>query len=214
MAGSTLSEKFLSTSRGRIVAALRHGPQSVDELATALGLSPNAIRSHLATLERDSLVHVSGTRRGAGAGKPANLYAVDPAAEAAFSRAYAPLLLALLDELDHRQSDALTADALRRVGRRMAHRLGLPAPANRAEGIARSVAVLTALGGEVRHERHRGQDSIAGCGACPLGEAVTEHPGVCRAVEALLADVSGERIKSACEHGNRPRCRFEVAPST
>jgi hypothetical protein len=37
-------ERFLSTSRGHILVALRRGPRTVDELALPLGLTRNAIR--------------------------------------------------------------------------------------------------------------------------------------------------------------------------
>ena len=101
-----LNGRFFETTRGRIVQRLRRSTGTVEELAQHLHLTDNAIRSHLATLERDGLVHRSGVRRGQGAGKPAIEYAIHPEAEPIFSRAFAPMLLSILDELAEQATEA------------------------------------------------------------------------------------------------------------
>jgi predicted ArsR family transcriptional regulator len=58
-----LDRRFFSSTRGRIVALLRAATRTVDELADALGLTDNAVRAHLVTLERDGLVEPSGQPR-------------------------------------------------------------------------------------------------------------------------------------------------------
>src|SRR5207249_6425780 len=57
-------ERFFASTRGRIVQLLRRATSTVDELAEALGLTDNAVRAHLAILERDGLVQQKGVRRG------------------------------------------------------------------------------------------------------------------------------------------------------
>src|SRR5687768_14151798 len=99
MSSSPAGQRFLETTRGQLVTLLRRGPLSVDELARSVGLTDNAVRAHLSTLERDGMVRQSGTRRGTGAGKPATLYELHPDGEAFLSRAYAPVLGALVEEL-------------------------------------------------------------------------------------------------------------------
>jgi DeoR family suf operon transcriptional repressor len=56
------SKRFLSSTRGQVVKLLRRGEATVNELAEALSLTDNAVRSHLSGLERDGLVHQSGKR--------------------------------------------------------------------------------------------------------------------------------------------------------
>src|SRR4051812_43352284 len=70
--------QFGKTTRGRVVALLRRGERSVEELAASLGLTDNAVRAQLATLEREGVVRAAGVRRDGGVGKPATLYAVAP----------------------------------------------------------------------------------------------------------------------------------------
>src|SRR5947209_3928354 len=59
-----LDRRFFATTRGRIVALLRGAAGTVDELAQTLGVTGNAVRAHLSTLERDGLVEPRGLRRG------------------------------------------------------------------------------------------------------------------------------------------------------
>ena len=42
-----MSPRFLETTRGRVLAHLRRGPATVEELARTLDLTDNAIRAHL-----------------------------------------------------------------------------------------------------------------------------------------------------------------------
>src|SRR5262245_19414890 len=90
-------ERFFASSRGQVVTLLRRGERTVDEMAQALGLTDNAVRAHLATLERDGLVRQAGLRRGTS--RPAYAYALTPAAERLFPKAYGALLRLLLDVL-------------------------------------------------------------------------------------------------------------------
>src|SRR5215813_4960387 len=73
------SERFWASTRGRIVLLLRRGSRTVNELAGALGLTDNAVRTHLTALERDGLVQTSGTRPSPR--KPTLTYALTPEAE-------------------------------------------------------------------------------------------------------------------------------------
>ena len=88
------------SAAGRIMALLRRGGMTVDELAAALGLSGNAVRPQLAVLERDGLVERAELRRGAS--RPAQVYVLSREAELLFSHAYIPVLTELLHVLDSR----------------------------------------------------------------------------------------------------------------
>ena len=69
MASTRWDQRFFASTRGQVVTLLRQGHATVEDLARALGLTDNAVRAHLAALERDGLVVQSGLRRGTG--KPA-----------------------------------------------------------------------------------------------------------------------------------------------
>jgi predicted ArsR family transcriptional regulator len=203
----TMGARFAATTRGQIVGLLRRGPRTVEELAGELGLTDNAIRNHLAPLERDGIVRQESLRRGTGAGKPAVVYELHVDAEPLFSSAYAPVLQTLVDVLVEVLSAKQTDAVLRRVGHELAKSVGGEARGSATARVRAAAAVLTTLGGDVEVVEDAGRLRIQGFG-CPLSATVAEHPEVCRAVETLVSDVAGTPGRSQCEHGPRPRCCF------
>lgn len=204
-----LNARFLESTRGRIVSLLRARPCTVEELRAELGLTDNAIRPHLVALERDGLVRQAGTRRGEGAGKPAVLYELTPEAESLLSRAYAPVLAALLEVLAEELTPRDARRVLRATGRRLAASVGGRAPGDLAARARAAAAVLTALGGSVQVEDRRGGATIRGV-ACPLATAVSRNPHVCHAVETLVGEVAGAAATECCDRSGKPRCCFEL----
>jgi Predicted transcriptional regulator len=210
MANAGAQKRFLGTTRGQIVALLRRGAKTVDELRQALGLTDNAIRSHLSSLERDEMIMQQGVRRGPGAGKPAAVYEINPDAELMLSRAYAPLLGALVDELAATRSHEDAVTLMQAAGRRLAATM----PGNSGDPIevrvAAAAAVLKALGGDAQVEHSEGRSIIRGCG-CPLSAVTRGRPEVCQAVQALVAEIVGAPVAECCDRMDRPQCRFEVS---
>jgi predicted ArsR family transcriptional regulator len=209
MTATGFNKRFLETTRGQIVALLRRGSHTVEELARAIGLTDNAVRAHLATLERDGLVRPVGVRRGPGAGKPATLYELHPEAEPLFSRAYAPVLRAVLDVIAERLPEAQIEAVMRDVGRQLAAELGRDVTGDLHARVHAAAALLGALGGEAYVEKGDDRLQLRGYG-CPLSAAVTPRAEVCRAVEALLSEVIGVTVREHCDRGERPRCCFQV----
>ena len=205
MSSNRWDQRFFASTRGQVVTLLRQGHATVEELARALKLTDNAVRSHLAALERDGLVIQSGLRRGVG--KPAYAYALTPDAERFFPKSYGALLNLMLDALSERlPADALD-DLLRDVGHRMA--AGQPAPTGDLRGrVERAVALLGELGGLAGVQEQDGGFVIQGC-SCPLAAAVEGHPQSCQIAETLLADVIGAPVRQTCDP-EIPRCQFEI----
>ena len=201
--------RYRESTRGRIVALIRRGERTVEEIATTIGMTDNAVRSHLTALERDGVIRQSGVRRTPGAGKPAALFELDPAAEPFLSSAYPPVLAAVLDAMvDEIPSDRAIA-VLRDAGRRIAEQLGGRAQGNELDRVRAAAAVLAELGGEVDVEQAGGSLMIRGSG-CPLSAAVSRRPELCQAVEVLVSEISGMPLLQCCRHGSRPSCCFRA----
>ena len=209
---SRFETRFFASTRGKIVVLLRRARHTVDELASAVGLTDNAVRAHLATLERDGLVQQRGVRRGEG--KPASLYELTPDAERLFPKAHAPVLGALLAVLEERSSSDDMSSAMRQAGQRLGESLPAPqgTPHERLEAAAR---VLGSLGALAEVEAGDGEGLRLVGYSCPLGTIVQEHPQACLVAEALVARASGLQVAEACDRGEGrpPRCRFEVEPA-
>jgi predicted ArsR family transcriptional regulator len=195
------------SAAGRIVALLRRGAMTVDQLAAALGLSGNAVRPQLAMLERDGLVERAGVRRGTS--RPAQVYALSRDADLQFSRAYIPVLTELLHVLDSRMDRGEFDSLMREVGRRLM--AGRPRPTGDAPHRAEAASeLLNSLGGLARVERQQGTLMIRSDG-CPLAAATQRHPEACNAMESLLREFTGLRVMKCCDREERLRCCFELA---
>ena len=195
-------------TRGRVIALLRRGVSTVEELAGALKVTDNAVRAQLQTLKQAGIVDVTGTRKGIGAGKPAAVYRIAPSAEPALSSAYAPVLVALLESLGERLTPDVLDDVLRDAGKRIA--TVEPATGRSLEARVRSAAaILTALGAEIDVERTREGFRLTGY-ACPLSAAVRAQPRACHAMEELVAAVVGVPVRECCDRSGSARCRFDV----
>ncbi|CAN5479172.1 ArsR family transcriptional regulator [soil metagenome] len=199
-------------TRGRVIALLRRGVSTVEELAAALGFTDNAVRAQLATLQQGGVVESAGTRQGSGAGKPATVYRIAESAEPALSAAYAPVLIALLDSLGDRLTPELLDDVLRDAGARLS--LAERDRGRSLEARVRSAAeLLRALGAEIDVERTPDGFRLRGY-ACPLSAAVRVQPHACHTIEALVAGVVGATVRECCDRDGGARCRFDVLSRT
>jgi predicted ArsR family transcriptional regulator len=209
MATSGWGKRFLTTTRGRILSLLRRSGHTVNELAQALGLTDNAVRVHLATLERDGLIQQSGSQPSSR--KPNLIYALTPGAEQFFPKPYGLLLQQLLTILVERFGEAELEEILAALGRRLAASCrAMVQGETPSERVRQAVAVLGELGGLAEIEERAGEMVIRGFD-CPLTAAVASHPCACRLAEAMLVDLVGMPVEECCnKQGTLPRCEFRV----
>ena len=195
-------------TRRRILDLLRRSALTAKEIAEALGLTHNAIRGHLAALQRDNLVREGSLRRGGT--RPAMVYELVPRADSVLSRAYIPFVAQLLRVLGERMSKDELDELMQTVGRR----LGAEWPRLRGdfrERVYGASALLVELGSLNEVEEWDGGYILRGYG-CLLGEAVHGRPEVCQAMTSLVAHFAEAPVDECCERGERPRCCFEISP--
>lgn len=210
MAGMKLDRRFFESTRGQIVTILRNATCTVDELAKKLDLTDNAVRAHLATLERDGLVRQSGLRRALR--KPHFTYTLTPEADALFPKAYDELLNQLIAVLKHRLKPAEIDDVLREVGRTVAAGASAKANSTLDGRVQTALKALTELGGAADAKREKNKIVISST-SCPLAAAVTVHPEVCHLAETLVAEIVKAPVTEHCDREGRPHCRFEITTS-
>ena len=200
--------RLMKSKRGKILDLLRTKEKTVNELAAALGLTDNAVRAHLLSLERDGLVHQSGTQPGFR--KPHATYALTPEAEQIFPKSYGVLLDLLLIVISRQLSPRELRAAMRAVGKRVAenHLLEVKGK-SRNRRIKAALRILKNLGGSATFEESDGKHFIRGHG-CPLAAATSRHPEACLIAETLLSEIIGAPVKECCIRGSTPSCRFEI----
>lgn len=200
------NETFSETTKGRILALLRRGARTVDELALHLRLTDNAVRAHIGALQRDGAVIRTGVRPTGG--KPAYVYEVTSDAERQFTRAYIPVLTELVTVLESRLGSAEVDGLFGEVGKRLAA-TKTPSSGNLRERAEIAAAFLGDLGGIVDVEESDDGLKLRGF-SCPLADAVRSNPAVCRAVESLVSELLGVPARERCNRGDRPQCCFEI----
>ena len=201
------SQRVRDHTRSRVIAALRRGPRTLDQLVAELGLTRTAIRLQLATLERDGQVARGGVRPGRT--KPAHVYELTGHGEQQLSRAYIPVLTALLHVLSERLSRSEFDTIMRDVGRGLLAERTRPRGPLRARVNAAS-ALLNQLGGLTDVEE-RGADLVIQSHGCPLAATAVDHPETCSAMESLVSEFVGSRVTQRCDRTARPRCCFQIA---
>jgi len=201
-------ERLFKSTRGKILELLRTRERTVNELAAELHLTDNAVRAHLANLERDRLVSQSGMKPGVR--KPHTTYALGPEAEQLFPKAYGRLVSLLMSIFSRQIEPGNLRAGMRTAGRALAqeHLRELKGK-TRQERIDAALRVLQELGGAATFREEDGKHFIYGKG-CPIAAATANHPEACLLAESLLTKIIGSPVKEHCIRGPAPACRFEV----
>jgi predicted ArsR family transcriptional regulator len=199
-------EDLSGETRSELLRLLRRSRHTITSLAASLRLTDNAVRTHVAALERDGLVKHVGSQRDTG-GKPARVYALTAEGEELFPKAYALVLGGLVDEIARAEGRERAVELLRSVGRQVG--AGVGATEEPEVRIAAAAAALRGLGGDVEVQRDNGGWVLQGY-ACPLSAVAAKHPEVCQLARALVEEITGSPVTECCERGDRPRCRFQV----
>jgi predicted ArsR family transcriptional regulator len=208
-----LRQQLLDTSRGRIVTLLQRGASTVDEIASDLGLTRNAVRAQITAMERDGVVERVGRRPGTT--RPFHIFQLTAQVEQLLSQAYIPLLMQLVhvfaNALPATQVDAL----MREAGRGLAGELAFPhrPAASLQSRVAAASELLNRELGAVTRVESNGGYVIRGAG-CPLAALTGKHPAVCLAMESLLSEVLGVPVHECCDRTARPSCCFEIKGSS
>lgn len=212
-----LGERFFESTRGRVVRLMRGRVLTVNDLVAELGMTDNAVRAHLVTLERDGLIRQAGTQPGFR--KPHFAYELTPEGEKLFPKSYDALLNTLLDVLKQKLSGRELVNILHEVGRKAASAFSgrSSESASSSDQLARAaiaVKVLEDLGGAPRLEE-TGNKIMIHSASCPFADAVEQHPEVCHVAEALVGQITGGRVHEKCDKtAHPPSCSFEISKKT
>ena len=203
-------QRMLSSTRGRVLSLLRWGPRTVAELAAAVGLTDNGIRTHLAALERDGLVRQEGVRRTGG--KPSYVYELTPDAEALFPKGYASVLSEILAYVREQSGSEGLRSFVRAVAQRAARRLPAGQDEDLRSRVDAAAGVLAELGGLAEVIEDEDAVHIRGY-SCPLSTVVKDNPETCALAEELVRGIVRTDVKECCDRTGTPRCNFSIAKS-
>lgn len=200
-----MSTFVLNAPARRVLSHLRQAAMTVEELAKAMLVTPNAVRNQLHRLREANFVIRSGTRPGPS--KPSGVYSITVEGQAQFSTIYLPVLTQFLRVAEQRCTESQLFAFMTDTGRSFAERY--PKPSGNMRTRANSAArLLRSFGGIPEVRTHNGTVVIRS-GGCPLAALTTENQAACRVLEGLLTEYVGTQATTCCTHEPEPRCCFE-----
>jgi predicted ArsR family transcriptional regulator len=199
-------ERGRGLTRRQILTELCGGQRTANEIAEELGISGAAIRDHLKSLGEEGLIRHRVERRGVG--KPTHVYELTNDGHGLLSRAYVPVLGAILDGIAARDGEDGLDQFLERVGRSLVA-TSPPAEASPEQRAELAAAAIADLGGIVTIAKTNAGYSLQG-GCCPLAPLSQRIPSLCRMLESMLRELTGIEVRERCDRSAPPRCRFEI----
>ncbi len=195
-----------SSPLGKVLAQLRDGPKTIDELAADLRLTPNAVRNQIRKLVAAHLAEPSGRRPGVS--KPAVLYSITLDGEIQFSTLYLPVLSQFLRVAEGQCAGRQLGTLMSATGKTLAKRYTKPRGTTKRRAHA-AAKLLGNFGGLPSVYRSNGHFIIRSK-SCPLSVLTVEHRAACRIIQSLISEYVDRPTRICCVRGEDPRCCFEV----
>ncbi|HSD60084.1 MAG TPA: HTH domain-containing protein [Burkholderiales bacterium] len=187
---------------------------TVEELSQALEISRNAVRQHLAGLERDGLLLQSGTRPTGG--RPEQLYLLTDKGREIFPRQYSWFSRLLIESIREQAGSEGLGNRLADLGNQVASQLRSqsPVPEERPLRVSRLAALMTDLGyGAKATTASDGAPTIE-ANNCVFHDLAARYPEVCRFDLALMATFAGNAVEhQECMVRGGSMCRFRFPVS-
>ncbi len=204
-------DDFAELKRSLLLALKRGGPAAISSLAKPLGVTGEAVRQQLASLEKDGWIRRGPGPRIEARGRPTALYSLTAAGEELFPKAYDALAVELLDAVaDQMGPEALekilAALVAARVERLEPQMRGLPLE----KRLARLKKLYLAEDPFMSVER-RGKELRLVERNCPFFGVASRRPALCSVTVNAMSRLLGRRVsreeRFQTGHG---RCAFVV----
>jgi predicted ArsR family transcriptional regulator len=183
-----------------LVARRARAPVTADEVASELDLHRNVARARLDRLAAAGLLSVTrerrSGRRGPGAGRPSNVYAVPPELEAIEfpPRAYEQLVAMMLELVPAEGRPEALRRTGERFGRELAERSGVKPVDDPARGLERMCEAVGRLGFQASVDTADADGGTIATPTCPLRPLVAAHPGAALIDEGMWAGLAGAAV--------------------
>jgi predicted ArsR family transcriptional regulator len=185
---------------------------TVDELSGELEITRNAVRQHLAALERDNLVRRGETKPSGG--RPEQLYLLSSRGAEMFPRRYSWFSELLIEAMAADVGHDAVGDKLDQMGRAVALQLlkSKASPDDRASRVAAMAEIMKELGYEAAVAPAPAEDTIAAVN-CVFHHLAEKFPDVCRFDLGLIGAFTDSTVEhQECMVRGGRMCRFKLRP--
>lgn len=198
-----------SETRGKLIRLLRSGGRTVADLASDLSVGKNAVRAHLAHLEKAGIVKLDAPRPGVR--KPHKVFRLTKKGEQSLECGHEAVLEKLLAILERHFSQRQRTKLFAEVGDAIGKDHMAAKPADPDERLHYAMSLLRELGGSPELAENEDGCTIRGA-TCPLASLVSQHPSACEIARQLIATITEVDVRQACSYEPRPQCCF-IVPS-
>ena len=186
---------------------------TADELSKGLKITRNAVRQHLAALERDGLVAPGPTRPSGG--RPQQLYALTGKGKEAFPRHYSWFAQLVIEAIKRESGPRGLSKRLASIGSGVAAQLRTQSPGleSREQKVEKLAAVMDQLGYNARRIADAGKAPVIEADNCVFHELAAKHPEICDfdlAMMGAFTDSGVDHQECMARGGNV--CRFKFIP--
>lgn len=183
---------------------------TVDDLSQQLQITRNAVRQHLAALERDDLVQRGETKPSGG--RPEQLYLLSDRGAEMFPRRYSWFSELLIEAMIAESGPEAVGDKLDEMGRAVGRQLlsARAAPSDRAARMAELAAIMKELGYAAEVAPTPAHDTIQ-ANNCVFHHLAAKFPEVCRFDLGLIGTFTDAAVdhQECMVRGGR-LCRFKL----
>lgn len=183
---------------------------SIDEMATQLEISRNAVKQHLDGLEKQQLVKKAALN--STGGRPARSYMLTEQGVNHFPKQYAWFCNLLLSDLAAELSPEALEKMMWNMGVKLAQSLASQfSHKDSQQKLAALVELMQSLGYHAELEQKQGQPSIKAVN-CVYHDLAQQHPELCQFDQALISTLLETPIQQTqCMAKQDCACRFNLA---
>jgi len=186
---------------------------TVDDLSVQLKITRNAVRQHLAALERDSLVERGETKPSGG--RPERLYLLSDRGAELFPRRYSWFSELLIEAMGADIGREAVGDKLDQMGRAVGRQLlnSEVSPPDGASRVAAMAAIMKELGYAAEVAPPPADDTIEAVN-CVFHNLAAKFPEVCRFDLGLIGAFTDAKVDhQECMVRGGHKCRFKLTPA-
>lgn len=200
-----------TSTRDQILHMLKvKGSLSVSDMAVDLGITEMAVRRHLNTLERDSLIKSTLVRQAMG--RPTNVYSLSQEADELFPRNYSHLTLDFLRDLQDMDGIGKVEMLFRRRENRLEEAYRSQIQGDLEERVAKLAELQNEKGYMVEWEKDASGDGyIIQEYNCPISQVARVYNQACNCELSLFRRVLNAKVEqTSCMAKGGEKCVFEI----
>lgn len=199
-------------TKSRILASIQQQPQTILNLCELLSLTRTAVNLPIKQLLAEELIRGRTESSAGQVGKPSMIYEAAAGTEDLNSKAYLPILQALIGQIQMDLGDDVLLELLKKTGRQMARATMGKKAESTQDNIEAAMKVVDALGATTQLHPQADGGFIITNNTCPAATVARANGQICQMMSAFFAEATGIETHEFCQRDERLVCRYRITP--